>query len=89
MSAHGQCLAAKHPDLIVNTITPGFIDTAMTAGFGATKKPEEGTVSIRHCLHKDLAGNGWFYGSDAQRSPLYPSRDPGTKPFDGTYPWTP
>ena len=60
----------------------------MTRGAGAKLTPEQGTVSIRHCLFADLKGNGWYYGSDAIRSPAYPSRDPGQSPFDGTYPWT-
>ena len=29
------------------------------------------------------AGQGWYYGSDAQRSPLHKYRDPGEPPYDG------
>jgi len=35
-------------------VSPGFIDTAICAGFGATKPPSEGTVSIVHCLFAPL-----------------------------------
>ena len=36
----------------------GFIDTAICKGMGASKTPEEGTVSIRKCLFAELGGNG-------------------------------
>ena len=35
----------------------------MTSGMGASKSPEEGTVSIRHCLFEKLPGNGWPLGA--------------------------
>mmetsp|Transcript_87872 Transcript_87872/g.253444 ORF Transcript_87872/g.253444 Transcript_87872/m.253444 type:complete len:300 (+) Transcript_87872:80-979(+) len=74
--------------ILVNTITPGFIDTAMTKGFGATKPPEEGTVSILHCLTSDASklGSGFYYGSDAVRSPLHFMRNPGEPEYDGVEP---
>jgi carbonyl reductase 1 len=50
-------------------------------GMGATKPAEEGTVSIRHCLFKELKANGLFYGSDALRSPLHFMRNPGEPEF--------
>jgi len=89
LSVYTEYLAKAYPKIISSSITPGFIDTKITAGFGASKSPEEGTVSIRHCLFKELEGNGFFYGSDAVRSPFYPSRSPGTAPFTGSYPWSP
>lgn len=52
-------------------------------GKGADLTPEQGTVSIRHCLFNQLQGNGWYYGSDAKRSPLHLKRDPGEKEYDG------
>lgn len=76
-------LAKQHPDLVVSCCRPGFIDTAMTKGFGASKTPEEGTVSARHCLFQKLDGNGWYYGSDAVRSPLHFMRNPGEPPYNG------
>jgi len=76
--------AKKYPSLKSSSITPGYVDTAITAGYSGDKKtPEEGTVSIRKCLFEDLKGNGWFYGSDGLRSPLCASRDPGTPEYDG------
>ena len=56
----------------------------MTKDFQGNKKPvEEGTVSIKHCLFADLDGNGWYYGSDAVRSPLHYMRSPGEPAFTG------
>ena len=64
-------------------VSPGFINTAMTKGYGATLQPEQGTVSIKHCLFNHLKGNGWYYGSDAIRSPLHFMRNPGEPAFEG------
>jgi len=81
-------MANSHPKLSFSSITPGFIETAITKGMGASKPPEEGTVSIRHCLFQKLEGSGYFYGSDAIRSPFWPVRSPGEPPFTGVYPWS-
>lgn len=70
-------LVREQPSITTSTISPGFIDTAMTRGYGARLTPEQGTVSIRHCLFAKLAGNGWMYGSDGKRSPIDASREPG------------
>ena len=69
--------------LTVSSITPGFIATSMTRGMGASKSPDEGTVSIKRCLFDELPGNGYFYGSDGLRSPLHYLRNPGEPEFDG------
>jgi len=69
-------------------LTPGYIDTGITAGWSGAKPVEEGTVSIRHCLFE--AGkeeSGWFFGSDAKRSPLHVLRNPGEPVFDGNVDW--
>lgn len=82
LAAYTMVLARLHPNLKSNSCSPGFIDTAMTRGYGARLTPEQGTVSILHLLFSDsLAGNGWFYGSDAKRSPLNVPRDPGTPEY--------
>ena len=84
LTAYGQSLAKQYPNILTSTCTPGYIDTNMTKGFGATKPPEEGTVSIRHCLFQDWGGgNGWYFGSDAERSPLHFMRNPGEPVYDG------
>jgi hypothetical protein len=64
-------VAAQFPHLKINVVSPGFVKTNMTRGWGAKRTPEKGTFSIRHCLFKPLEGNGWFYGSNGVRFPLH------------------
>ena len=71
------------PNLKINCVSPGFTNTNMTEGYGATQTPEEGTFSMRHCLFNHLEGNGFYYGSDAVRSPLHFMRNPGEPAFTG------
>lgn len=87
LSIYTLLLASQHPNIVSSCISPGFINTAMTAGFGASKTPEEGTISIQHCLFEKLDGNGWYYGSDAVRSPYHFVRDPGQPAYDGKAPF--
>mmetsp|Transcript_14157 Transcript_14157/g.39157 ORF Transcript_14157/g.39157 Transcript_14157/m.39157 type:complete len:288 (+) Transcript_14157:124-987(+) len=69
-------------------LSPGYIDTNITKGWPGGKPPSEGTVSIRHCLFEaGPESSGWFYGSDAKRSPLHVLRNPGEEEFNGVYPW--
>ena len=76
-------LARKYPKLRINSCTPGFIDTDITAGMGATNPPEAGTKVPLFLLFGDPEGNGRFYGSDACRSPLDRYRSPGSAPYVG------
>lgn len=82
LHAYTMLLARQHLSVLCSAISPGFIDTAMTAGRGAKLTPEQGTVSILHCLFGDLAGSGWYYGSDAKRSPLHCMRNPGEHEYN-------
>lgn len=79
-------LAKQNPGLKINCASPGFIDTKIVKGYGASKTPEEGTVAIKHLLFGDLEGNGWYYGSDGVRSPLHFMRNPGEPAYDGVLP---
>jgi len=83
LNAYTMVLARAHPHLAINGMTPGFIDTDITAGMGASKTPEEGTKVALHCLMGKLEGNGRYYGSDAVRSPLDRYRGPGDPPYEG------
>lgn len=83
VNAYTRYLARMHPHLRINAITPGFIDTDMTKFMGATKPPEEGTKAAIYALTGDLEGNGWYYGSDAVRSPIDRYRNPGDPPYTG------
>ena len=47
------------------------------------KTPDEGTVAPMFLLFGEPEGNGRYYGSDAQRSPLDAVRKPGSPPFEG------
>lgn len=71
-----------HPDLLVNSCSPGFIDTDLTKGYGATLTPEQGTVSALHCLFSPDVGTGKYFGSDGLRSPLDKYRAPGDAPYE-------
>jgi NAD(P)-dependent dehydrogenase (short-subunit alcohol dehydrogenase family) len=71
------------------SLSPGFIATQLTAMWPGGKPVEQGTISIKHCLFdvKDPQQSGWFFGSDAQRSPPHFLRNPGEPPFDGVMDW--
>jgi carbonyl reductase 1 len=74
--------SAAYPNLTCTSLSPGFIDTKMTSGFGARLTPEQGTVSLIKCLFDDVT-SGFYYGSDGLRSPLIVARDPGTPEYQG------
>ena len=74
--------AAAHPKLVVVSLSPGFIMTPMTVGYGAKLSPEEGCKSSIKCLFGDVV-SGLYYGSDGLRSPMTVSRDPGTPEYAG------
>ncbi|CAK9059279.1 unnamed protein product [Durusdinium trenchii] len=81
--AYTMILAREHPTLKINAMTPGYILTDITRGMGASKPPEEGTKAAIYCLTGELKGNGWYYGSDALRSPIDRYRAPGDPPYEG------
>ncbi|CAJ1963538.1 unnamed protein product [Cylindrotheca closterium] len=86
VASYTMLLAREMKDKNVSAfcLSPGYIDTAITAGFDGGKPVEEGTVSIRHCLFEAKPEeSGWFFGSDAKRSPLHFLRNPGEPVFDG------
>lgn len=84
-------LAREHPALRINACTPGFIETDMTRRYAESqgkapaelgmKPPSEGAKAPTFLLFGELEGNGRYYGSDAQRSPLDRYRAPGSAPF--------
>jgi NAD(P)-dependent dehydrogenase (short-subunit alcohol dehydrogenase family) len=86
-------LAREHASLRVNACTPGFIETDMTRHYAASqgkspaelgmKPPVDGARAPMHLLFAELEGNGRYYGSDAQRSPLDRYRSPGSPPYTG------
>lgn len=93
LNAYTIALARRHPELIINACTPGYIATDLTlpraeergvdpAAMGM-KSPAEGTKASLHLLFGEPGGSGWYFGSDAQRSPLDRYRSPGDPPFRG------
>uniref|UniRef100_A0A7S2W576 Protochlorophyllide reductase n=1 Tax=Rhizochromulina marina TaxID=1034831 RepID=A0A7S2W576_9STRA len=76
-------LAPEHPNLKVNSCSPGYVLTDLTAGMGATKKPEDSTCHVAplFLLFGEPEGNGRYYGSDAVRSPIDVYRGPGEPPY--------
>jgi carbonyl reductase 1 len=48
--------AKKNPELIINSCSPGWILTDLTAGMGATNPPEKGTVRYVFVNNKKLLG---------------------------------
>lgn len=93
-NAYTLILAREHPELRINACTPGFIETDLTRPYAESqgvapadmgmKPPSEGTKSALFLLFGEPEGNGRYYGSDAQRSPLDRYRAPGTPPYLGT-----
>jgi NAD(P)-dependent dehydrogenase (short-subunit alcohol dehydrogenase family) len=82
LTAYTMQQAKAYPHLLCTSLSPGFIQTAMTEGFGARLTPEEGTVSLLRCIFGDVV-SGYYYGSDGLRSPLTVCRDPGTPEYMG------
>jgi len=74
--------AKAHPSMVITSLSPGFIETKMTSGFGAKLTPEQGTVSYIKCLFEEVL-TGQYYGSDGLRSPMTVTRDPGTPEYQG------
>ena len=93
LNAYTIALAREHPNLVINACTPGFIETDLTRPMAekkgvdpeemGMKPPKEGTRSIRFLLFDDPGGTGWYFGSDARRSPLDRYRAPGDPPYRG------
>ena len=82
-------LAASHPNLKINSCSPGYVLTDLTAGMGATKTPEESNCHVAplHLLFGEVeqpeANKGRYYGSDGVRPPLDVYRGPGDPPYVG------
>jgi len=95
-------LAKRNPTLLVNSCSPGFIETDLTRPWAkrSGKKPEEmgmlpvekGTIAANYLMMGDLEGDiagyesGRYYGSDGKWSPFHKYRSPGDPAYDGTFP---
>lgn len=77
-------LSNQYPNLIINSCTPGYIETDLTKGFDGNKKaPYEGTHAPFALLFRNPLDSGKFYGSDCLRSPIDRYRNPGDPEYDG------
>jgi NAD(P)-dependent dehydrogenase (short-subunit alcohol dehydrogenase family) len=84
-------LARSYPAMRINSCTPGYIETDMTRPFATAsgsspdemgmKPAAEGAKAPLHLLLGDVS-TGWYYGSDAVRSPLDRYRGPGEPAYD-------
>lgn len=93
LNAYTIALARQHPGLTINACTPGFIETDLTRpvaeGRGVDpeemgmKPPEAATTAPLFLLFGNPGGSGWYFGSDAKRSPLDRYRSPGDPPYRG------
>jgi carbonyl reductase 1 len=86
-------LARTHANLVINACTPGFIETDLTRHYAESKgmspgemgmkTPAEGTTSALFLLFGTPEGRGYYFGSDAKRSPLDKYRSPGSPAYTG------
>ena len=83
LNKYTETAAKENPSILMSSVSPGFIDTGLAKGFGASATPEQGCVSSLKCLFDDLPGNGFHFGSDSNRSPLHFERQPGEPEFEG------
>jgi carbonyl reductase 1 len=86
LNAYTTVHAKIETDLIINSVTPGFILTDMTAGSGATNLPSSGAVPPCYLMMDETiipnTPTGRYYGSDCQRSPISFYRGPGEPPYE-------
>jgi NAD(P)-dependent dehydrogenase (short-subunit alcohol dehydrogenase family) len=75
--------ARQFPNLLITSLSPGYVETRMTSTFSGNKiTPAQGCTSLFKCLF-DTVTSGCYYGSDGLRSPLTITRDPGTPEYQG------
>mmetsp|Transcript_5593 Transcript_5593/g.8584 ORF Transcript_5593/g.8584 Transcript_5593/m.8584 type:complete len:316 (+) Transcript_5593:66-1013(+) len=85
LNAYTVLHAKANPDLVINSCSPGWILTDLTAGMGASSPPEKGAICPVYLMMSPEIANiptGRYYGSDCLRSPLDRYRDPGTPAYE-------
>ena len=98
LNAYTINLAREYPDLVINACSPGMIKTDLFISFATSKgvsvdesisgwgakDPSESVVAPIFLLFSDNTGSGYYYGSDAKRSPMHKYRSPGSEAYDGS-----
>lgn len=95
LNAYTTALAQQQPEMTINACSPGFIETDLTRRVADNmgKSPAEigclpvarATVSPLYLLlDEGVPGSGWYFGSDAKRSPPHVYRSPGSAEYDGS-----
>lgn len=72
-------------EIIVNSCTPGYILTDLTAGTSASNPPSKGAIPPCWVMMDpsiDALPPGRYYGSDCVRSPIHVYRGPGDAPYE-------
>lgn len=86
LNAYTRLHAKAEPDLIINSVTPGFIASDMGKSLGATKPIADGAIPpVNLLLNEEFSSTptGRYYGSDTKRSPLDVYRGPGDPVYVG------
>jgi len=86
LNAYTSIHANAEPDLIINSVSPGFIASDMGKALGATKPVADGAIPpVNLLLNEEFASipTGRYYGSDTKRSPLDVYRGPGEEVYVG------
>ena len=102
LNAYTMEKARTHQNILINSCTPGFIETDLTKPFAARsgktgqemgmKSTDDGAKAGVYLMMNDLKAeiadyeSGRYYGSDAVRSPLHKYRSPGDPPYTGEFP---
>ena len=86
LNAYTSIHARSQPNLIINSVTPGFIASDMGKALGATKPTSDGAIPPVNLLLSEefeTIPTGRYYGSDTKRSPLHVYRGPGDPVYEG------
>ena len=86
LNAYTVLHAKIETDLLINSVTPGYIATDLTAGTGATNPTSKGAIPPCYLMMDEETvpkqPTGRYYGSDCVRSPISLYRGPGEPPYE-------
>jgi NAD(P)-dependent dehydrogenase (short-subunit alcohol dehydrogenase family) len=86
LNAYTALHAKSETDWIINSCTPGFIQTDMTKGTSPSNPPARGAIPPCYLMmdEETIPRNptGRYYGSDCVRSPIAFYRGPGEPPYE-------